>query len=212
MKILDINDIQFPDVKIIKFGFFTDHRGYFTEPFRKNEFIQNVDVGSIAGKEILQINESVSKPDVMRGLHFQWSPYMGKLLRTLKGHMVDMFLDIRLNSPTYGYIGMYDMPCHDSEEFSEWIWVPPGFAHGNYFLETTKIEYLCTGEYSPDCEAAISPLSNDLDWSLCDKECKKRFDFIVQNSLIISDKDKNGLTLSDWSNDDRSMNFVYGNC
>ncbi len=88
---------------------------------------------------------------------------MGKLLRTLSGRMVDMVMDIRKGSPNFGKIILYDMPADLNASEDEWIWVPPGFAHGNYFTEPTRIQYLCTGEWSPGCEAGISPLSGDLD-------------------------------------------------
>ena len=92
---------------------------------------------------------------------------MGKLVRTLTGRMVNLIIDIRKGSPTFGKMIGYDMPGRLDAEFAEWIWVPPGFAHGNLFTEDTLIEYFCSGEYSQGCEAGISPLSLDIDWSLC---------------------------------------------
>jgi len=213
MKIISITPLIFPDVKIIKFGRFNDIRGYFTETFRKSDFLTNSDISFFKKVEFVQSNESFSKTNTLRGLHFQWNPYMGKLVRTLFGHMIDLFLDIRLKSPTFGKIAAYDMPNNESENFGEWIWIPPGFAHGNVFLDDTLIEYSCTGEYSPNCEACISPLSKDLDWSLCDQNLKKVFNESVTNSnLKITDKDKNGLTVQQWKKDDRSKNFLYGKC
>ena len=53
---------------------------------------------------------------------------------------------------------------YKDEDYEEWIWIPPGFAHGNYFLEPTKIEYFCTGSYNPNCEAGINPLDKDIKW------------------------------------------------
>ena len=93
---------------------------------------------------------------------------MGKLVRTIRGHMIDVVLDIRKGSPTYGKIIAHDMPVQGDEDYAEWIWVPPGFAHGNTFPADTVIEYLCSGEYSPGNEAGISPVADDLDWSLCE--------------------------------------------
>jgi dTDP-4-dehydrorhamnose 3,5-epimerase-like enzyme len=88
--------------------------------------------------------------------------------------------------------------------------VPPGFAHGNFFTEDTLIEYFCSGEYSPGCEAGISPLAEDIDWSLCDANLKKLFDNIVPSTNLITDKDRNGFTVDGWKNDKRSDNFIYG--
>lgn len=134
---------------------------------------------------------------------------MGKLVRTLCGYMVDLVLDIRKGSPTFGKIIGHDMPAHPEDEFSEWIWVPPGFAHGNFFKENTGIEYFCTGEYSPGCEAGISPLSKDIDWSLCDESIKKEFEELIAENPLISEKDRNGHSLADWAGRPEADNFVY---
>ena len=205
MKIIEVKNLSLPDVKVIKFARFGDERGYFTETFRRSDF-QKI----IPDFTILQVNESFSAiKGVVRGLHLQWNPYMGKLVRTIKGHMVDLFLDIRKGSPTYGKIAAYDMPESSQNDFSEWIWVPVGFAHGNYFLEETMIEYFCTGEYAPANEAGILPTAKDLDWSLCDSALKKQFDEVVKNGTTLSEKDKKNLTLTDWGNDPRSDSFIY---
>ena len=206
MKIIKVKELAIPEVKILQFARFKDDRGYFTEPYRKSDFSNDF----IKDFEVFQTNESYSRANVIRGLHFQWNPYMGKLVRTLKGRMVDMVMDIRKGSPTYGKIITYDMPTNHDLDYDEWIWVPPGFAHGNFFTEESVIEYYCTGEYSPGCEAGISPLSKDIDWSLCDMELKKLFDSTVGAEALVSDKDKNGLTLQQWTEDPRSENFTYG--
>ena len=212
MKILEVKDLAIPDVKVVKFARFADSRGFFTEPFRRSDFDNPPEMKFLCGVPFLQVNESYSKPGVMRGLHFQWNPFMGKLLRTLTGRMYDMFCDIRKGSPTYGKIAIYDMPVDMERDYSEWIWVPPGFAHGNFFNEDSIIEYFCSGEYSPGCEASISPLSEDLDWSLCDKNIKSVFDEIISKDLKITDKDKFGYSLKAWTEDERSNNFIYGSC
>ena len=137
---------------------------------------------------------------------------MGKLVRTVRGHMTDIVLDIRKGSPTIGKIIAYDMPSCVDGLYDEWIWVPPGFAHGNFFTEDTQIEYLCSGEYSQGCEAGISPLSSDIDWSLCHKDLKELFDDVVLKYGILSEKDRNGLSLKQWLADSRSDNFNYGSC
>jgi dTDP-4-dehydrorhamnose 3,5-epimerase len=126
--------------------------------------------------------------------------------------MVDLVLDIRKGSPTLGKILAYNMPTTLADDFGEWIWVPPGFAHGNFFLQETRIEYLCSGEYSSKCEAGISPLSEDLDWSLCPEELKILFDTTVRKKGVLSEKDQNGFSLNTWLEDTRSNNFVFGVC
>ena len=210
MKIVEIKTLQIEAVKVIRFALFRDRRGYFTEHFRKSDFANHPEMGFIKDVEFVQCNQSDSKKGTVRGLHFQWNPYMGKLVRTLTGRMIDMVLDIRKNSPTFGKIILYDMPVKQDVDYQDWIWVPPGFAHGNFFLEDTIIEYFCSGEYSPGCEAGISPLSKDIDWSLCDTELKKLFDDIVPSTSLITDKDKNGFSVLDWTKNKQSDVFVYG--
>jgi len=207
MKILDTKSLAIPAIKVVRFARFADFRGYFTEPFRKSDFSAQLEF--MKGVDFLQFNESFSRPNVVRGLHFQWNPFMGKLVRTIQGRMIDLFLDIRKGSPTYGKAAAYDIPSSSDEGYAEWIWIPPGFAHGNYFTQASTIEYACSGEYSPGCEAAISPLSDDIDWSLCDKTLKAEFDAIAGNTAIITDKDKNGLSLAAWTADERSNQFLF---
>ncbi len=213
MKILEVKSLSIPEVKVIRFARFLDNRGYFSEHFRKSDLKRHPDASSVFQNiEFLQMNESFSRPGVIRGLHFQWNPFMGKLVRTLSGHMIDIFLDIRKGSPTCGKAAMYDMPADLTRDFSEWIWVPPGFAHGNFFEDEGLIEYLCSGEYSQGCEAGISPLAPDIDWSLCDKLLKSSFDSALSGDFIMTDKDRDGFTLRDWEKDVRSDNFIYGKC
>jgi len=210
MKLLDVKALQLEGVKVVRFGRFCDHRGYFTEHYRKSDFANYLEMGFMKDVEFVQCNESYSQKGTIRGLHFQWNPYMGKLVRTLSGRMVDMVLDIRKGAPTFGKIICYDMPANPTFDWSEWIWVPPGFAHGNFFTENTMIEYFCSGEYSPGCEAGISPLAEDIDWSLCDSELKKLFDNIARTTRLITDKDKNGFSVTNWESNEQSDNFVYG--
>jgi len=210
MKLLDVKTLAIEEIKVVRFGRFNDHRGYFTETFRLSDIQNDPKTSFLKDLNFVQYNESFSQKGVVRGMHFQWNPYMGKLVRTICGRMVDLVLDIRLGSPTFGKIIAYDMPADPQQDYAEWIWVPPGFAHGNFFTKDTIIEYFCTGEYSPGCEAGISPLAKDLDWSLCDPKLKKLFDAVVADGGILSDKDRNGLTLAEWKADDRAKNFVYG--
>jgi dTDP-4-dehydrorhamnose 3,5-epimerase len=205
MKLISITPLKIPDVQVVRFGRFRDDRGFFTEPYRLSDL-----KGHLNGFEgdFVQSNESFSHKNVIRGLHFQWNPYMGKLVRTLSGRMVDLFLDIRKGSPTYGKAMAYAMPADLSVDYAEWIWIPPGFAHGNFFTEESSIVYFCSGEYSQGCEAGICPFANDIDWSLCDRALKQEFDSLSKNA-VVSDKDRNGLTVKQWSDDPRSDNFVY---
>ncbi len=210
MKILSVEQLQIPEIQVIRFARFRDERGYFTEHFRRDDFDNSPLTPFMAGVEFVQANESFSRATTVRGLHFQWNPYMGKLVRTVQGHMVDLVLDIRKGSPTFGMAIAHDMPSDVGGEHNEWIWVPPGFAHGNAFPEDTTIEYFCSGQYSPGNEAGISPLADDIDWSLCGQSLYEAFHDIASGTHLMTDKDRNGLTVAAWERDDRSENFVYG--
>jgi dTDP-4-dehydrorhamnose 3,5-epimerase len=123
--------------------------------------------------------------------------------------MIDVVLDIRKGSPTYGKIIAHDMPVQGDETVAEWIWVPAGFAHGNTFLAETVIEYFCSGEYSPGNEAGISPVADDLDWSLCDPSLADQFQAIARSTALMTDKDRNSFSIAAWTADERSEIFRY---
>jgi len=198
MKILEIKPTVFPEIKIIKVGRFSDNRGYFTETYKKSDFT-NIDF--LKDKTFVQINESFSKKSVVRGMHFQHSPYQEKLVRVIQGKMIDLFLDIRLSSPFFGKVASHTLETKPENDYFEWIWIPIGFAHGLYMLEDTTIEYYCTSEYSPKTEASISPLDPDIDWSLTKKP--------DLNNIIISDRDKAGSSLKDWLKNPQSKLFKF---
>lgn len=127
---------------------FEDERGYFFESFRKDAFDQiGVDI------EVVQSNISKSDRGVVRGLHFQNPPHaQGKLVRVLRGSVLDVAVDIRKKSSTFGK--------HFSIELSEsnklGLWIPPGFAHGFHTLEDdTLFFYDCTARYNPTAEGGI---------------------------------------------------------
>ena len=135
--------------------------------------------------------------------------------------MIDLFLDIRIGSPTYGKIGTYRMPARNTfseamaggparldDNYGEWIWVPVGFAHGNAYTQDSMIEYVCTGQYNGECEAGIAAFADDIDWSGVNTQDKNDIDAILK-SATLSEKDKQGLTLAQWKNDKRSKNFLY---
>jgi dTDP-4-dehydrorhamnose 3,5-epimerase len=208
MKILSVTSLAIPEIKVIRFARFRDMRGYSTEIFRKSDLFSHPGLPEMRCTSFVQVNQSYSNKKVIRGIHSQWNPFMGKLVRTVTGHMVDLALDIRKGSPSYGKIIAYDMPSSQENSYDEWIWVPAGFSHGNYFKEDTLIEYFCTGEYNEGCQTGISPYATDLDWSLCDKSLKKEFDGFLAGA-IIAEKDRNGLSLEAWTKDKKSENFLY---
>ena len=205
MNINNITNFQISGVKLINFARYSDQRGYFTETFRGSDFINNH--LKVFPNGIMQSNESFSNKNVLRGLHFQWNPNMGKLVRTITGHMVDLVLDLRQESPTQGMIMAFDMPAKETNSSSSWIWVPEGCAHGNFFLEDSYIEYFCSGAYNGECEAGISPFSEDIDWSICDNDLKNKF-FELKDSFISTTKDINGLSVKDWLSRTDANNFT----
>ena len=147
--------------------------------------------------------------NVIRGLHFQWDPGQGKLIRVIHGQAVDVALDIRVGSPTYGQIVGHLVNSQLDSASAEWIWLPPGFAHGIAFLEDSLIEYFCTSEWNPQGEACISIMTEDLDWALCDSGVESKFRAITEGTPIISDKDRQGMTLKQWQEDPRAGAFTY---
>ena len=205
MKIVSITEAQIPGVKLINFERFTDKRGFFTETFRVSDFINNELKCFPNG--IMQANESYSRRNVLRGLHFQWNPNMGKLVRTISGHMVDLVLDLRQGSPTQGKIMAFNMPANSTDGTTSWIWVPEGCAHGNFFLEDSYIEYFCSGSYNGGCEAGVSPFAEDIDWSICDAKLKNLF-ADLKDSFIATSKDINGLSVKQWLDREDSKNFT----
>lgn len=209
MKIILVKNLEIPDLKVIRFARFNDERGYFTEPFRRSDIKQSPDTQFLHGLEFLQKNESYSVAGVVRGLHFQWDPPMGKLVRTVSGRMVDMAMDIRKTSPSFGKIVLYEMKSNPHAEYDEWIWIPAGFAHGNYFTEPSVIEYFCTAEYNAKTESGISPMSSDIDWTLAEARLRDEFRMLARNA-IISDKDRKAQNLADWSANGNSKIFQYG--
>lgn len=205
MNINNISNLQITGVKQIKFNRFIDKRGYFTETFRETDFInKNL---NFFQNGIMQSNESFSHKNVLRGLHFQWNPNMGKLVRTIAGHMVDFVLDLRQGSPTLGKIMAFDMPAKSLDGSSSWIWVPEGCAHGNFFLEDSYIEYFCSSSYNGECESGVSPFAEDIDWSICDERLKTKF-FELKDSFIATPKDINGLTVKEWLSRAEANNFT----
>ena len=151
---------------------FEDKRGYFFESWSKSAF-EN------AGLNInfVQDNQSFSSKGVIRGLHFQNPPFeQGKLVRVLKGSVVDVAVDIRENSASYGK----HVSVLLSGENKTMFWIPPGFAHGFSTLEdNTMFSYKCSGIYNKESEGSL--MWNDTDLNI---------DWQIKNP-IISEKDQN---------------------
>lgn len=165
---------------------FEDNRGFFYESFKENILEKEYGIT----KKFVQDNHSVSKFGVIRGMHYQWDGPMDKLIRVSKGKIVDIILDIRKNSKTFGQISSFVLSEHNNNQ----LWVPAGFAHSFVSLsDETHVQYKCTELYSKDGESGISPLDPDI---------KPYFlKFIDERDIVISEKDKNAKTLIEYAKD-----------
>lgn len=148
-------------VVIIKPRIFTDERGYFFESYNKHEFDEKV-----RPIDFVQDNESCSSYGVMRGLHFQCPPYsQSKLVRCVRGRVLDVAIDIRKGSPTYGKHVAVEL----SEDNHLQFFIPRGFAHGFAVLsETAVFQYKCDNYYAPQADGGISinDTSLGIDWRI----------------------------------------------
>ena len=176
---MEVVKTSIPDLYILKPQVFKDHRGYFFESYNYQKFT-HFDLNYL----FVQDNESQSSKDVVRGLHFQKPPFaQGKLVRVIKGSVLDVAVDLRKNSPTYGKWEAVEL----TEENKWMYWIPPGFAHGFATLEDhTIFSYKCTNVYNKESEGSI--LWNDPDLNI---------DWKIENP-ILSEKDKTGPTLRDF--------------
>lgn len=158
---MNIIQTSIPGVVIIEPRLFKDDRGYFFESFSERDF--NTQVREV---KFVQDNESMSSYGVMRGLHFQRPPYtQSKLVRCVKGAVLDVAVDIRKGSPTYGQHVAVEL----TEENHRQFFVPRGFAHGFAVLSKTAIfQYKCDNFYHPEADGGISILDNSLgiDWHI----------------------------------------------
>jgi len=168
---MEIISTPIPDLFVIQPNVFKDNRGYFFESFNHKKF-QDKGIEHL----FVQDNESKSQKGVLRGLHFQKPPYaQGKLVRVITGSVLDVAVDIRSKSPTYGKHFSVIL----SEENKSMLWIPEGFAHGFVTLEDNTIfSYKCTNFYNKDSEGSLLWCDNELaiNWGI--------------DEPILSDKDK----------------------
>ena len=167
---------------IIKPRVFEDARGYFFESFSQREFEEKV--GKV---NFVQDNESMSSYGVMRGLHFQRPPYtQSKLVRCVRGSVLDVAVDIRKGSPTYGQHVAVEL----SEQNHLQFFIPHGFAHGfSVLTETAVFQYKCDNFYAPQADDGISIQDQSLgiDWR------------IPVERALLSEKDTKHLLLKDFN-------------
>ncbi len=169
-----------PEVVIIEPKVFTDERGYFMESFRKDLFEEN-----IRKIDFVQDNESKSTKGVLRGLHYQLPPFaQSKLVRVITGKVLDVAVDIRKGSPTFGNYVAVEL----SEENRCQLFIPRGFAHGFLVLSDEAIfTYKVDNYYAPEYDRSIrfDDPAIAIDWNF------------PKEQIIISQKDKNAPFLKD---------------
>lgn len=169
-----------PEVVIIEPRLFCDGRGYFFESFSERAFCEQV-----RPVHFVQDNESKSSYGVVRGLHYQKSPHaQSKLVRVIRGRVLDVAVDIRRGSPTFGRHVAVELSGDNHRQ----LFIPRGFAHGFSVLsEEVVFQYKCDNYYAPECEGALAwdDPALGIDWQL------------PADRVILSEKDRNHCRLHD---------------
>jgi len=174
---MDIIDLPLAGLKLIRPRLFPDHRGYFLETWQQRK-LDNLGFT----ESFVQDNMSFSRRGVLRGLHYQYPTWQGKLVFVLQGEIYDVAVDIRRDSPTFGK--WYGMILTDQSH--EQLYVPPGFAHGFCVTsETARVMYKCTDYYAPGEEYTLLWSDPDIgiEWPI--------------GSPVLADKDAQGTRLKD---------------
>lgn len=151
---MKITPTRLPDVLVLEPTSFADDRGWFMESFNQKRFHDGLAaLGQAIPRPFVQDNESHSKRGVLRGLHYQLPPHpQGKLVRVVAGAVLDVAVDIRRGSPTFGQWVAVELTADNRRQ----LWIPEGFAHGFIALaDDTRFLYKTTDFYAKDCERAI---------------------------------------------------------
>ena len=187
---LQIETTPLPDVLVVRHGAARDARGFFMEVYRRDRF-------AAAGlpAEFVQLNHSGSGRGVVRGLHFQWEPPMGKLMRVTRGRAFLVAVDIRKGSPALGRWFGLELGAEDPCQ----LWAPAGFARGFAVLsDFAEIQYLCTGTYSAAGESGIrwNDPAVGIAWPVVDP--------------VLSERDGRAQSLAEWLARPEADRFTYG--
>jgi len=186
---MQIESWHLGDLCVVVSKVFQDDRGFFTEIFRADEF-----KGLGLPSEFVQDNHSGSVRGVLRGLHFQWDPPMGKLMRVTRGTAFLVAVDIRKGSPTLGKWFGVELSAQDRKQ----IWAPAGFARGFCVLsDYAEIQYKCTGIYNSRAESGIrwDDPEIGINWPI--------------TGVQLSEKDRKAQTLQQWLSSPESESFKY---
>jgi dTDP-4-dehydrorhamnose 3,5-epimerase len=184
-----IEETHIPDLVLVRREPQRDDRGYFVEQFRADTFR----AAGLPG-DFVQMNQSESRRGVVRGLHFQWDPPQGKLVRVAAGRAFVVSLDIRPGSPTLGQWHGLEMEASPHVQ----VWAPAGFARGFCALtDGCVVQYLCTGTYNAACEGGIR-------WD--DPEVGIQWPRV---DAVLSEKDRSAPTLAQWLERPEARHFRY---
>ena len=175
---MKVTESRIKGVYIIEPDVYIDDRGFFMETFHIERYRKLLGINL----DFVQDNISRSSKNVLRGMHFQRNYPQGKIVKVSRGEILDVIVDLRKDSPTYGTWESFKL----SEQNKLQVWIPPGFAHGFLVMsDSADFEYNCTEYYHPEDEHCL--LWNDsevaIDWPI--------------NDPILSEKDKKGLSLKD---------------
>lgn len=186
-----IESVHLGEVIVLQTAAFGDQRGFFMEAFRADQFRE---LG--LPTEFVQDNHSRSSKGVLRGLHFQWDPPMGKLMRVTSGVAFLVAVDIRKGSPTLGQWFGTEVSAENKKQ----VWAPYGFARGFCALtDGCEVQYKCTGIYNPKAESGIqfSDPQIGIKWP------------IALEQAITSEKDRKAQSLSEWIASPLSENIRF---
>ncbi|HEV2467664.1 MAG TPA: dTDP-4-dehydrorhamnose 3,5-epimerase [Candidatus Sulfotelmatobacter sp.] len=167
-----------PDVFVLEPRVFGDERGFFLESYSERVF-----AGLGVVDRFVQDNHSFSTRNVLRGLHYQIQNVQGKLVRVTEGEILDVAVDLRRSSATFGKWEAVRL----SGQNKRMLWIPPGFAHGfRVISETAHVLYKATDYYAPECERTVA-------WNDPDLKIKWELD----GEPLVSAKDQRGVSLRD---------------
>lgn len=184
---MTVEETEFPGLLVIQPKVFEDNRGYFFESYNQKSFIKKNIVCNF-----VQDNQAFSSYGIVRGLHYQLEPYaQTKLVRVISGKILDVVVDIRKHSPTYGKAFSIELSAENKIQ----LFIPPGFAHGYSVLsEQAEVFYKCDAYYNKESEGGVrwnDPALN-IDWK------------IPPDRVIVSEKDSNYPGIADCEN-----NFIF---
>jgi dTDP-4-dehydrorhamnose 3,5-epimerase len=165
---IEVVETTIPEIKIIRATRFHDERGFFTETYKESEYLE------IGIPRFVQDNLSESSKGVIRGLHWQSSPFgQGKLVTCVSGSILDVAVDIRKNSETFGKHVAVELNANEQIA----LWVPEGFAHGFQSLEDgTRVHYKVTNYWDKKSEKSVNPLDTSLriEWPIQDTKLSEK--------------------------------------